>query len=375
WTRLRRIILPLLRPGLFAGGIVVFVWAFTELGTPLMLGYDRHVAVQVWNGLNDAQTNRLPYAQVVVMVLVAGSAYLVAQLVFARQERAFAAKGAILAKPMQLGTRGTCWAWVLVGTICCLAAAPHAAVAGLAFGRDWYQTMLPTGITIQHVTDALAHEQVVPSILTSLKYSCLATALALCMGTFVAWTATRWRPPGWRALDLLSMLPLAIPGVILAFGYRALPSINGFGWLNPVVDPTILLAIAYGVRRMPYVVRAATAGYEQLPIAYEEAAAVAGAGTWTRMRRIMMPLLIASLSAGAILAFSFSMLEVADSLILAEKREAWPITKVMFNLVDILGNGPAITCAFATWAMLFLAASFAAANALTRRGSAGSLRG
>ena len=40
---------------------------------------------------------------------------------------------------------------------------------------------------------------------------------------------------------------------------------------------------------------------------------------------------------------------------------------VMFGLTDILGNGPAIACAFALWAMLFLAASFAAAQALSGR--------
>jgi hypothetical protein len=43
--------------------------------------------------------------------------------------------------------------------------------------------------------------------------------------------------------------------------------------------------------------------------------------------------------------------------------------------VDILGSGPAIACAFATWAMLFLGSAFAAAGALSRRGPGGLLRG
>lgn len=372
-TVLRRIWLPLLKPGLFAGGVVVFVWAFTELGTPLMLGYERHIAVQVFAGLAEAEKNRLPFAQVVVMLLVAGSAYVAAKALFARQERALASKGAHGGGLITLSARGSVLAWLLVGAIVGLAAAPHAAVAMLAVAQDWYRSVLPAGFTTLHLRDALAHPQVVPSILQSLKYSALATALALVLGTYVAWASSRWRPPGWRALDLVAMLPLAIPGIILAFGYRAMPALPGFGWLNPVVDPTILLAVAYGVRRLPYVVRAATAGYEQTPVSLEEAGAICGAGTWTRLRRIVLPLLAASLAAGAILAFSFSMLEVADSLILAERRETWPITKVMFGLTDILGNGPAIACAFATWAMLFLGAAFAAASALGR-GVSGSMR-
>ncbi len=379
WTVFHRIWLPLLRPGLFAGGVVVFVWSFTELGTPLMLGYDRHIAVQVFAGLSEAEKNRLPFAQVIIMLVVAAAAYVAAKALFARQERALAGKGAHGSAPLRLTGRSAVGAWLVIGGIVALAAAPHAAVAMLAVAQDWYRSVLPAGLTVQHLRDALAHPQVVPSILQSLKYSALATALALVLGTYIAWATTRWRPAGWRALDLLAMLPLAIPGIILAFGYRAMPAIQvdgwrPFGWLDPVVDPTILLAVAYGVRRLPYVLRAAAAGYEQTPIALEEAAAISGAGGFMRLRRIVLPLLAASLAAGAILAFSFSMLEVADSLILAERREHWPITKVMFGLTDILGNGPAIACAFATWAMLFLAAAFAAAQALTGRGVSSSLR-
>jgi iron(III) transport system permease protein len=49
-TGLRRffkITLPLIRPGLFAGGTIVFIWAFTELGTPLVFDYDRVTSVQI----------------------------------------------------------------------------------------------------------------------------------------------------------------------------------------------------------------------------------------------------------------------------------------------------------------------------------------
>lgn len=364
---LRRVWLPLLRPGLFAGGVVVFVWAFTELGTPLMLGYDRHIAVQVFAGLAEAERNRLPFAQVVVMLVVAMAAYLAARALFARHERVLAGKGAAATAPRPLSRRGTILAWLLIGGICALAAAPHAAVAVLAVAGDWYRSILPDNLTAAHLRDALAHPLVVPSILQSLKYSALATALCLALGAYVAWCTTRWRPPGWRALDLLAMLPLAIPGVIMAFGYRALPAVPGFAWLDPVIDPTAILAIAYGVRRLPYAVRAISAGYQQMPIELEEAAAVAGAGPVRRFVRVAVPLLAPALAAGAILAFSFSMLEVADSLILAERREHWPITKVMFHLTEILGNGPAIACAFATWAMLFLAAAFAAARMLGGR--------
>jgi iron(III) transport system permease protein len=47
WRRLFRITLPLIRPGLFAGSTIVFIWSFTELGTPLMFDFYRVTPVQI----------------------------------------------------------------------------------------------------------------------------------------------------------------------------------------------------------------------------------------------------------------------------------------------------------------------------------------
>ena len=80
WTVARRVVLPLVRPGLFAGGAVVFVWSFTELGTPLMLGYERATPVQIFAGLTDvAQSSQVPFALVLVMLVVAALAYAVGE--------------------------------------------------------------------------------------------------------------------------------------------------------------------------------------------------------------------------------------------------------------------------------------------------------
>ena len=66
----------------------------------------------------------------------------------------------------------------------------------------------------------------------------------------------------------------------------------------------------------------------------------------------------------ALFAFSFSMLEVSDSLILAQKSQHFPITRAIFELSQILGSGSYTACAFGVWTMLFLCASIAAAGVL-----------
>ena len=86
-------------------------------------------------------------------------------------------------------------------------------------------------------------------------------------------------------------------------------------------------------------VRAAVAGLQQTSVVFEEAAATLGAPPWTRLRRVTLPLIAANLIAGLLLTFSFSMLEVSDSLMLAQQAERFTITKTIYELLQLIGNG------------------------------------
>ncbi|NBX26278.1 MAG: ABC transporter permease subunit [Planctomycetes bacterium] len=151
------------------------------------------------------------------------------------------------------------------------------------------------------------------------------------------------------------------------------------GWLSdaplkPLADilgadpnPFPLLIVAYAVRRMPYVARSAAAGLQQTSVSMEEAAWNVGASRWTTLRRIVLPLIAANLVAGALLSFSFSMLEVSDSLLLAQRERDYPITKAIYVLYDRLGDGEQVAAAMGVWAMALLAVTLLAANAVIGR--------
>ena len=80
-----------------------------------------------------------------------------------------------------------------------------------------------------------------------------------------------------------------------------------------------------------------------------------------------LPLVALSLLAGAILAFSFAMMEVSDSLILAVREQNYPITKAIYMLLGRLRDGPEMACALGVWAMAFLAAALLAAHRILGR--------
>ncbi len=121
-----------------------------------------------------------------------------------------------------------------------------------------------------------------------------------------------------------------------------------------MVDPLGIIVIAYAVRRLPYVVRSVVAGLQQTSVTLDEAAQNLGASPLRALCRITLPLILANVLAGGLLAFSFAMLEVSDSLILAQRMQDFPITKAIFELYQLLGEGPFLACALGVWAMLFL---------------------
>ena len=375
-TVFRRVTLPLVRPGLFAGATLVLIWSFTELGTPLMFSFYDVTPVQVFHLLTDVASSPVPYALVLVMLAASALLYVVGKALLGRQADAATTKASTAAAPRPLSRGRGSLAAGLFGGVFLLAVLPHVAVllTSVTATGAWYRTLLPTGWTLDHYTQALVDELAFPSIRNSLIYASLATAAAAAVGLCAAVVIVRSNVPGRGVIDTLCMLPLAVPGLVLAFGYLAI-SIGlkrRFGdrtpaWLDAQQWPAALLVVAYAARRLPYVVRSAVAGLQQTPRDLELAAANLGARRATVLARVTIPLILANLVAGALLAFAFAMLEVSDSLVLAQRSKYYPITKAILDLSQRLGDGPYIASALGVWAMLLLTLTILAANGLLGR--------
>ena len=388
WKRFWRCTLPLIWPGIFAGGTIVFIWSFTELGTPLMFDYQQVTPVQVFWGLSEIESNPRPFALVVVMLVVAAGLYLLSKWAFGGRAYAMQGKASIAAtvEPLR-GWRGWAALALFVG-VTLAAVLPHIGVVVSSFSvqGEWYRSVLPTRWTGGHYADALSHSLAMDSIRNSLIYASAAMVLAVAMGLAIAYLTVRLKVRGGWVLDTLGMLPLAVPGLVMAFGYYAMslrwpfPQLesmfNGMGgrWGETLAsmmrvsgagpNPLLFLVVAYTVRRLPYILRSASAGLEQTSGQLEEAAFNLGASTATSLRRVVLPLIMANLIAGGILVFSFAMLEVSDSLILAEKEPHYPITKAIWSLYNRLGDGPYIASAMGVWGMVLLTVTLVGASVL-----------
>lgn len=353
--RFWRITFPLMMPGVFAGATIVFIWSFTELGVPLIFDFHRVTSVQIFDGLKELGSNPLPYALVAVMLLVSVVLYSISKYFFGRNSFTTSGRASMASHARTLPKWHAIACTSLFVIVTGLAVVPHIGVILMSLAGDWYQTVLPSGLTLQHYSDALGHELTVPSIANSLKYASLSTLADIVLGVAIAYVIVRTKIPGRGVLDAISMLPLAVPGLVLAFGFLAL-SAEGeiFHFLVPGGNPIFILVLAYAIRRLPYVVRSAVAGFQQTSPTLEEAAQNLGASPQRALIRITIPLIMANLIAGGLLAFSFAMLEVSDSLVLAQEQAHYPITKAIYSLLSALGNGPFLASALGVWAMIFL---------------------
>ena len=362
WRLFRTITLPLILPGYFAGAVIVFIWAFTDLGTPLIFGFSRVVPVQIFDAINEINTNPMGYALVVFVLMLTLALFLVSKRALAGRRYEMLARGHTGGAEAQATLRQTTGIWGVMLVVIGFALLPHFTVIIESFSENWFFSILPANWTMANYSEIFGHGLTASSIRNSLCYSALSALLDLVLGVMIAWLLTRRRIPFAGLLDALAMLPLALPGLVLAFGYVA-----GFDfkiqWLNPRDNPSLLLIISYSVRRLPYIVRSAYAGFQQASVTLEEASANLGATPFRTLRKITLPLVMANLIAGTILTFSFAMLEVSDGLILAMREKYFPITKMIWQIMGRIDpNAPSVACALGMVGMVILTASLLVAG-------------
>ncbi len=390
WKKLFTITLPLIRPGVFAGATIVFIWELTELGTPVIFDYTRVMSVQVFNKLKEVEASPEPYALVIIMLVLAISLYAIGKYLLAGKAYAMYSKASRAARETRLAGLK---AWLATGAfllVTCCALLPHFGVIMTAFSSpgQWYQSVLPKSFTIHNFQEALSHPDAFGSIVNSLKLSAAAVVMAAVFGLLAAYVIVRTPIKGRHALDAMCMLPLAVPGIVVAFGYVAMSLQWPFGdaalhiplWgehalnippflsfiriLGNAPAPMILIAVAYAIRRMPYIVRSAVSGLEQTSGELEEAAMNLGATRFVAVRKVILPLITANIVAGCLLAFSFAMLAVSEPLLMAQQQSQFPITKAILSFANRLADGPFIASAMGVWGMMLLAVTLVGASIL-----------
>ncbi|TVR54339.1 MAG: molybdate ABC transporter permease subunit [Gemmatimonadales bacterium] len=158
----------------------------------------------------------------------------------------------------------------------------------------------------------------------SLQVAFIATLLALVTGLPLAWLLARRSFPGRDLLSVVVLLPMVLPPTVL--GYYLLLVVGREGMVGRmwemaglgriVFTPTAAVLAAF-VAALPFLVRAAQGGFEQVDPTYEEAARTLGRGEFSIFATVTVPLAWRGILAGVALGFARAIGEFGATLMVA----------------------------------------------------------
>jgi iron(III) transport system permease protein len=333
WMRMRRVTLPLLTPAIIGAALLVFMVSMASFSAPLLFGGEiRVLSVQIYQTKLSGDLELAATQTVMLSVISLG--FLVLVRTWGKHRRNTASsKGSTRARlNLPDGAARLIVPPVAIGCAL-LAILPHLTLVLLSFTKQGTWTFrlagwLPSEYTFDNYRYLL---RVVAPLLHSLELAAIATLGNVVFGIAIGWLITSGRFRWGRVLDALVMLPWALPGTVVAINLiSAFNTANPFSFGRVLVGSFWLLPIAYFVRNLPLVARAATSAFEQLDPALDEAARSLGAGRWLRLRRVTLPLIAPGVVGGSLLAFVTALGEFVSSVLLWVPSNQ-PISMAIFN--------------------------------------------
>jgi molybdate transport system permease protein len=186
-----------------------------------------------------------------------------------------------------------------------------------------------------------------PDALTALRLSIvtslLATAIAIVLGTPLAWVQARTRYPGQAAVRAVTLLPMVLPPVVggiallLAFGRRGIVG-QHLGVQLPFHLSGAVAAEAFVA--MPFYVLTLEGALRSVDRRMEDAARTLGAGPWRVFTRVTLPLVRPSLVAGALLCWARALGEFGATITFAGNLPGQTQTLPLFVYVRLEGSSP-----------------------------------
>jgi putative spermidine/putrescine transport system permease protein len=149
-----------------------------------------------------------------------------------------------------------------------------------------------------------------PQFQATFSYSVIMSLVTIVLGMALVLPAAIWvriRLPKMRpVIEFITLLPLVIPVIVIAFGYLRMFNTSSFlPMTGSITGTNILLAFGYSTLALPYVYRAIDNGLRTLDVqTLTEAAQILGAGWFTIIFKIMLPNVFTALLSGAFLTFS-----------------------------------------------------------------------
>ena len=298
WATLWRVTLPMVRPAIIAGALLVALYTLSDFGAVSLLRYQTFtfaIFIQFESALNVSVAAALSLVLVLLAImLLAIESWNRGRGRYYRTTPGVARKGSLI----RLGK----WRWPL---------------AGLVGVIVFLSLVVPMGTllywVIRGVSSGESFVNLFEELIGTLAISLVAAFAAAVVGIPIAVLSVRFPSKASSALERLTFIGFALPGVpvALAFVFFAVSI------ARPIYQTTFLLVLAYVVLFLPSAVGAIQVSLRQVSPRIEEAARGLGKTSFQAFRAVTLPLVSRGVAGGAALVFLLSMKELPATLILA----------------------------------------------------------
>jgi len=279
-------------------------------------------------------------AQTVILLVISIGFLLTMRWYSGRRQYAMISKGILFYETEIKGKLSRYLMGALGILIVLLLLLPHLTIILMSFVKDgtWTWQILPPEYTYKNYVNLISNPIVLEPIVNSLKMALFATMGNFIFGVLAAYLLAKRRFFLRGLVDILVMLPWALPGTVVAmnliFAFNKRTIFTG----NQILTSTFwILPLAYFIRNIPLVFRSTYASLQQLDDSLEEAARNLGASRFYALRRVVMPLVMPGILAGVLLAFVTALGEFVASILLYIPSNK-PISVEIYSQLDRLSN-------------------------------------
>ncbi len=313
-ARFFKVIIPLSMPTILAASLLVFMRAFADFGTPLLIGEGYRVfPVEIYaQFLSETGSNyNFAAAISVIAIIITALIFLIQKWLSGRFAFTMNALHPIERKPAK-GLKGFFmhfYTYFVVG----LAFLPQLYIVYQSFQNTSGKLFKP-GYSFSSYKTAI--QRLGESIPNTFIIGGIALVFVVFFAILIAYLVVRRSNIITQSIDTMSMLPYIIPGSVVGIAL-----VMAFNNKPFVLTGTItIMVIALCIRRLPYTIRSSVAILQQIPLTTEEAAISLGASKMKTFFAITVPMMSNGIISGAILSWVMIITELSTAIILYNSR-------------------------------------------------------
>ncbi|MBR1937969.1 MAG: iron ABC transporter permease [Spirochaetales bacterium] len=320
-TVIWRITLPLTKPAISAGALLILTTSLAHFGVPSIIGYSQgiytlptRIYAVIYNAGGSFEGIRQGASLSVLLVAVVSLALIIQNKILS--SGSFDIIKGKSTRPTLIKLRGAKYPLLVICivTLIIIVVVPLVMIVLVSFLKAYGLPLKLENFTFAQYKRVFKGGGTIDSIKNSLFASITAGVVCMLLGTLVAYVVQKIKPKNKGALEFMSMLPYAIPGTVLSIGVILAWQGAVFG-IN-LYNTIWIIIVAYLARYLSFSMKTSSAALLQVSSSLEEAARACGASHTESLADITLPLIRPAMVSGFFLIFLPAMREVTTSILL-----------------------------------------------------------